>query len=142
MSTEYKVANPMVYTLLKENAKHMKQYPTEAESVVWELVRRKQLGVVFKRQYIIDEYIVDFVCLDKHIVIEIDGGYHLTEEQQERDKNRDERLVALGYKVLRFRNSEVLGAPDIVLDDIKQEIGNVTPHDFSKNSSKGDIASL
>ncbi len=142
MSTEYKVANPMVYTLLKENAKHMKQYPTEAESVVWELVRRKQLGVVFKRQYIIDEYIVDFVCLDKHIVIEIDGGYHLTEEQQERDKNRDERLVALGYKVLRFSNSEVLGAPDIVLDDIKQEIGNVTPHDFSKNLSKGDIASL
>lgn len=142
MSTEYKVANPMVYTLLKENAKHMKQYPTEAESVVWELVRRKQLGVVFKRQYIIDEYIVDFVCLDKHIVIEIDGGYHLTEEQQERDKNRDERLVALGYKVLRFSNSEVLGAPDIVLDDIKQEIGNVTPHDFSKNSLKGDIVSL
>lgn len=142
MSTEYKVANPMVYTLLKENAKHMKQYPTEAESVVWELVRRKQLGVVFKRQYIIDEYIVDFVCLDKHIVIEIDGGYHLTEEQQERDKNRDERLVALGYKVLRFSNSEVLGAPDIVLGDIKQEIGNVTPYDFSKNSSKGDVASL
>ena len=112
----------MTYLLLKENAKHMKQYPTEAESVMWELIRRKQLGVVFKRQYIIDEYIVDFVCLEKRLVIEIDGGYHSMGEQQESDSNRDHRLAVLGYRVLRFSNSEVMVQPDSVVNKIKQAL--------------------
>ena len=112
----------MTYLLLKENAKHMKQYPTEAESVMWELIRRKQLGVVFKRQYIIDEYIVDFVCLEKRLVIEIDGGYHSTGEQQESDASRNNRLAALGYRILRFSNSEVMVQPDNVVERIKREI--------------------
>lgn len=122
MSTIYNVANPMTYLLLKENAKRMKQYPTEAECVMWELIRRKQLGVVFKRQYIIDEYIVDFVCLERRLVIEIDGGYHSTGEQQESDANRDSRLAALGYRVLRFSNGEVMMQPDNVVTKIKQAL--------------------
>lgn len=112
----------MTYLLLKENAKHMKQNPTEAESVMWELIRRKQLGVIFKRQYIIDEYIVDFVCLERRLVIEIDGGYHSTGEQQESDANRDSRLAALGYRVLRFSNGEVMMQPDNVVTKIKQAL--------------------
>ena len=122
MSTIYNVANPTIYLLLKENAKHMKQNPTEAESVMWELIRRKQLGVIFKRQYIIDEYIVDFVCLERRLVIEIDGGYHSTGEQQESDANRDSRLAALGYRVLRFSNGEVMMQPDNVVTKIKQAL--------------------
>ena len=122
MSTIYNVANPMTYLLLKEKAKHMKQNPTEAESVMWELIRRKQLGVIFKRQYIIDEYIVDFVCLERRLVIEIDGGYHSTGEQQESDANRDSRLAALGYRVLRFSNGEVMMQPDNVVTKIKQAL--------------------
>jgi len=127
MSTIYNVANPITYLLLKENAKRMKQYPTEAESVMWELIRRKQLGVVFKRQYIIDEYIVDFVCLEKRLVVEIDGGYHSTGEQQESDANRDRRLAALGYRVLRFSNGEVMVQPGNVVERIKREIDLPTP---------------
>lgn len=105
----------------------MKQYPTEAECVMWELIRRKQLGVVFKRQYIIDEYIVDFVCLEKQLIIEIDGGYHSTGEQQEADANRDSRLAALGYRVLRFSNGEVMLLPDNVVEKIKREIDLPNP---------------
>lgn len=76
MGTVYNVANPMIYPLLREKAKQMKKKPTEAELVMWKLLRRRQLGVVFKRQYIIDEYIVDFVCLEKNLIVEIDGAYH------------------------------------------------------------------
>ncbi len=124
MGTVYNVANPMIYPLLREKAKQMKKKPTEAELVMWELLRRRQLGVVFKRQYIIDEYIVDFVCLEKNLIVEIDGAYHSMGEQQELDKKRENRLVALGYRILRFTNSEVMVAPDSVVARIKQGLLN------------------
>ncbi len=124
MGTVYNVANPMIYPLLREKAKQMKKKPTEAELVMWELLRSRQLGVVFKRQYIIDEYIVDFVCLEKNLIVEIDGAYHSMGEQQELDKKRENRLVALGYRILRFTNSEVMVAPDSVVARIKQGLLN------------------
>ncbi len=124
MGTVYNVANPMIYPLLREKAKQMKKKLTEAELVMWELLRRRQLGVVFKRQYIIDEYIVDFVCLEKNLIVEIDGAYHSMGEQQELDKKRENRLIALGYHILRFTNSEVMVAPDSVVARIKQGLLN------------------
>lgn len=124
MGTMYNVANPMVYPLLREKAKNMKKNPTEAERVMWELVRRRQLGVVFKRQYIIDEYIVDFVCLEKRLIVEVDGAYHSAGEQKELDKKREDRLIALGYHILRFSNSEVMVVPDKVVEKIKQDLPN------------------
>ena len=60
---KYNTANPMMYSILRENAVKNKRNPTEAESVMWEMLRKKQLGVIFRRQYIIGEFIVDFVCL-------------------------------------------------------------------------------
>ncbi len=122
MGTIYNVANPMVYPLLREKAKGMKKNPTEAERVMWELLRRKQLGVAFKRQYIIDEYIVDFVCLEKSLIVEVDGAYHSTSEQKELDRNRENRLTALGYRFVRFTNDEVMVCPDGVILKIKQAL--------------------
>ncbi len=80
------------------------------------------MGVIFKRQYIIDEYIVDFVCLDKKLIVEIDGGYHSTGEQQEFDINREYRLTTLGFHILRFSNGEVMVSPDSVTNKIKQSL--------------------
>ena len=123
-STVFNVANPMIYNLLKENAKHNRQYATEAEHVLWELLRKKQLGVVFKRQYIIDEYIVDFVCLSQKLIIEVNGEYHSMKEQQEQDKMREQRLRNMGYCILRFTNSEVMVSPNSVVDTIKQSLAS------------------
>ena len=80
--TAYKTASPDIYKLLEGLAKKNRQYPTEAEKAMWELLKGNNLGVSFRRQHIIGDYIVDFVCLQKDLIIEIDGGYHAQKEQK------------------------------------------------------------
>ena len=79
------------------------------------------MGLKFKRQKPIGRYIVDFVCLEHFRVIELDGGQHM--EQAGRDRERDEYLVARGYRVLRFWNHQVLGQMEAVLERIRLEVG-------------------
>ena len=86
------------------------------------MLRRKQVGALFRRQYIIDQYIVDFVCLREKLIIEIDGAYHFTDEQQKEDFVREQRLSALGFRILRFRNEEVFFAPNQVVEKIKETL--------------------
>ena len=76
---------------------------------MWEHLRAKQLAVKFNRQHIIGDYIVDFVCIEKKLVIEVDGGYHSEYEQTEKDEFRTERLNIMGFSVMRFSNEEVIG---------------------------------
>jgi very-short-patch-repair endonuclease len=92
---------------------------TEVEKKIWYRVRNKQLGVKFRRQQPIGNYIVDFVCFDKKVIIEIDGGEHFGSR---RDRIRDEWFQEQGYKVLRFWNNEVLRNIDGVLQAIIEEI--------------------
>jgi leucyl-tRNA synthetase len=91
-----------------ENAKAMKKSPTQAECVLWEMLRNKKMGCKFRRQHLIDKFIVDFICLEKKIVVEVDGGYHETAEQQEYDQQRTMILNARGFRVLRITNEAVL----------------------------------
>ena len=104
----YNTASPDRYVLLKEFAHKNKQFATEAESLLWEHIRAKRLAVKFNRQHIIGDYIVDFVCIEKKLVIEVDGGYHSEYEQIEKDEFRTERLKELGFSVIRFTNEEVI----------------------------------
>lgn len=115
----YQTANPLTYSLLKSYQSQMKKEPTEAEKVMWQMLRGKQLGDKFRRQHIIGNYIADFVCLEKKLVIEIDGGYHSTPEQQAYDEERTRYLQTQGYKVLRFTNEAVVATPETVLNQIK-----------------------
>ena len=80
------------------------------------------MGEHFRRQHVILDYIPDFVCLSKQLIIEIDGGYHLEGEQPQRDEERTEELMRQGFRVLRFTNDEVIGDIDSVLDKISKEI--------------------
>ena len=105
----YKTADPALYEQLKEKAEEMRKNPTEAESAMWEMLRGKNLDAKFRRQHIIGDYIVDFVCLDKQLVVELDGGYHNDSEQKELDRQRTKSLQSKGFSVLRFTNEEVLG---------------------------------
>ena len=82
---------------------------------MWECLRNKKLDFKFRRQHVIDEFIVDFVCLEKNLIIEIDGGYHNTIEQKEADELRTKILSEIGFKVIRFRNQQVIGDIDSVL---------------------------
>lgn len=102
--------------LLLDRAKEMRNNPTEAESVLWECLKSKKLGYKFRRQHLIDDFIADFVCLSKKLIIEVDGKIH--ENKVEKDENRTSILNELGYKVIRFTNEEVIGSIDEVLNTI------------------------
>lgn len=119
---DYQTADPCLYERLKRYARENRNRSTEAEEILWELLRAKQLGVPFKRQHIIGDYIADFVCLPTKLIVEIDGGYHQLPEQQMSDEQRTEWLQRRGYKVLRFINEEIIADTNNVLEKIKQNI--------------------
>ena len=112
-------ADSTQYSILKENAQGNRKNPTEAESILWAMLKGNNLGLHFRRQHIILDYIVDFICLEKGLVIELDGGYHNNLEQAEYDKQRTTHLQKLGYTELRFTNEELLTNPDAVIAQIK-----------------------
>ncbi len=106
--------------LLLERAKEMRANPTPAESALWQSLKGKKLDSKFRQQHLIEDYIVDFVCLSKQLVVEVDGKIH--ESQVEEDAKRAEILENNGYKVIRFINEEVLGDIDAVLEKISKEL--------------------
>jgi very-short-patch-repair endonuclease len=93
---------------------------TDAEKRIWSKLRSRQLnGHKFVRQEPLGRYVCDFVCLEKKVVVEVDGGQHL---ESSRDKARDEFMQNLGYRVLRFWNNDVLSNVDGVLQVIETEL--------------------
>ena len=90
------------------NAKDNRKNMTPAESVLWESLRGKRLGVRFRRQHPVYDYIPDFVCLEKRLIVEVDGGYHFIGDQQVSDEGRTQYLNQFGFEVIRFTNEEVL----------------------------------
>ena len=108
--------------LLLERAKEMRNNPTEAEKILWLNLKSKALDFKFRQQHLIADFIVDFVCLPKKLVIEVDGEIH--DSQQEADAERTKVLNERGFKVIRFNNKEVLNNVDSVLNIIKHELLN------------------
>ena len=84
----YKFAYPDRISILKDNARKNRIGQTDAEKVLWEYLRRNALGVRFRRQFIIGDFIADFACIEKKLVVEVDGLYHLTDEQIEYERKR------------------------------------------------------
>ena len=115
-------ARPDLYGPLKQYAREMRRNQTDAESALWNHIKNKQLGVSFLRQYIIDDYIVDFICRETNLIIEVDGEYHDYPEQVNYDNKRSERLIELGYTIIRFTNNEILFNLDTVLNTITKNI--------------------
>ena len=115
---KYSVYTPVQYEL----AKQMRKEHTEAEGVLWDLIRDSKLGVKFRRQHPIDKYIVDFICLQERIIVEADGGYHTTEEQKFYDAERTRVLNDIGFEVIRFTNEEITEHPYKTKDKIKARI--------------------
>jgi very-short-patch-repair endonuclease len=114
------VAKPYLgkFTLeLRARARELRSDPTPAENVLWQALRRHQLGgYKFRRQVAIDQFIVDFCCLGQKLIIELDGKIHLA--QREQDRQRSEKLTTLGFRVLRFSNEQVLEDIEIVKANI------------------------
>lgn len=109
------------WSKLKPYARNMRKEPTFAESVLWERLRRKQIGgFKFRRQHPVGNFIVDFYCSEAHLVIEIDGSIHDMKEQVEYDMNRQQFLEELGIRVIRFSNEDVCKQTNDVIECILQ----------------------
>ncbi|MEY4905382.1 MAG: hypothetical protein RLZZ292_3197, partial [Bacteroidota bacterium] len=115
----WQTANPMLYELLKNFADENKKNQTIPEIALWNALRNKALeGYKFRRQHIVDQYIADFICLEERLIVEVDGSIHQLPENQISDAERTERLNALGFKVIRFTNEEVIADTQGVLSKI------------------------
>lgn len=119
----WKTADPVLYNALKDYAKQMRNKPTEAEKLMWNVLSNKQLdGYKFRRQHIIGQFIADFICLKKNLIIEVDGLHHQLPENKTSDEQRTKWLNSEGYRVIRFKNKEVLTNLDHVLDKIREAL--------------------
>ena len=135
--------NPDWYPLLKEHARRMRNNPTEAEDFLWRQLKGKGLNTSFKRQCVILDYIADFYSPSANLIIEVDGGYHQTDEQQTLDEIREEKLKKQGYRILRFTNEQVLFDIDRVLTKNKDMIENEKiPSHLGEGRGEGQILLL
>ena len=108
----------------RECAKALRRNPTEAERTLWKHLRMRQLdGCKFRRQQPLGQYIVDFVCLEKRMVVELDGGQHT--EQADSDAERTTWLEAQGFRVMRFWNHDVLNNIEAVKEVIRGALSRV-----------------
>ena len=102
-------------------AKTMRHTATDAEHLMWQLLRAKRfMNLKFRRQHVIQPYIVDFYCHEIGLVIELDGSQHGTDDRKEYDAERTKFLEALGLTVVRYWNYDVLGRTDVVLESLWQ----------------------
>jgi very-short-patch-repair endonuclease len=104
-------------------ARALRKRMTEAEQLLWVNLRNRGLGSFkFRRQHPVGPFIVDFICLEKNVVIEVDGGQH--DENKELDVQRSAYLNKMGYRVFRFWNNEVMQETEAVLDAIFAILAN------------------
>lgn len=110
---------------MTDNAKSLRQSQTDAEALLWRHLRNAQLGVKLRRQHRMAGYILDFVCLERSLIIELDGSQHF--DQTAYDERRTESLEALGFRVLRFWNNDVFQRTDDVLESIAAALNEPLP---------------
>ena len=110
---------------------------TDAEKALWRVLRGRQvMGLKFRRQYPFGDYILDFVCLENKLVIEVDGGQHGGRAQYDEIRTRDLRTV--GFRVLRFWNNEVLQEIDAVKETILKAVEEYSPHPLPNPPLEGE----
>ncbi len=100
--------------------KDLRNNGTSAEATMWSLLKKRQvLGMKFRRQHSVANFILDFYCPEKKLAIELDGAHHYTPEGIEKDKNRDAYLELHGIKTIRFENKRVFEEPSWVIREIE-----------------------
>ena len=121
MDYDWQTSSPDRYDILKGFARENRKGMTDAEQWMWEHLRTIP-EIRFRRQHPIGDYIVDFVCLNLNLIIEIDGAYHNEPQQQAEDAIRSDYLRDHGFIILRFTNEEVLYDTETVIQTINKEI--------------------
>ncbi len=114
-------------------AKNLRQRQNHVERMLWRKLRGNRFhGYKFRRQVPIGIYIVDFLCVEKNLIIELDGDSHYRPGAKEYDEKRDTYLVSRGFRVLRFQNHVLRGAMDVVLQKIREAL-EISPLPIEKH---------
>ena len=107
---------------MTKRARELREQQTKAESLLWSVLRAKRLcGLKFRRQYPIGPFFADFACVARKVIVELDGGYH--DYQYEDDLWRQRNLENLGWRVMRFPNEDVLEDVEAVAASIAKQLG-------------------
>ena len=126
MVTASRIADRKSRAVNRLRAREMRHAPVSAEKLFWNEVRDRRLGGhKFRRQYLIGPFVVDFVCVEKKLIVELDGVLHA--DRPNYDKERDEFLEAQGYRVMRFRNEELAGDVAATLTVIQYALETPSP---------------
>ena len=117
--------------------RELRQTSTDAESLLWDRLRDRQLlGFKFRRQHQIGKYVADFYCHKASLVIECDGGVHSRAQAWHHDQNREIYMSALGLRTLRFTNEEVLNETERILSEISDYLARRSRAGVQKNKSR------
>lgn len=109
---------------LKTFRKELRNQLTPAEAKLWSYLKAKQLeGRKFRRQHSVGSFILDFYCPDEYLAVELDGQSHVFLSARDYDRKKDEFLMRIGIRVLRFENELVFKNPEYVMNQIKQNFG-------------------
>jgi len=121
-------------------AKGLRKRSTDAEKLLWSDLRAGRCeGMKFRRQHPVGQYIVDFVCLERKLIIELDGGQHALPDEARKDRQRDAWLEKEGYTVVRFWDNEVLMNRNGILDAIRERL-NRPPSPQSPPLKGGEVS--
>jgi very-short-patch-repair endonuclease len=121
-------------------AKGLRKKSTDAEKLLWSRLRAGRCeGMKFRRQHSIGQYIVDFVCLERKLIIKLDGGQHALPDEARKDRQRDAWLEKEGYTVVRFWDNEVLMNRNGILDAIRERLHR-TPSPQSPPLKGGEVS--
>ncbi|HBH19471.1 MAG TPA: hypothetical protein DEB30_01545 [Candidatus Peribacter riflensis] len=105
-------------------ARHLRGSQTPGEQILWQKLRAKRFhGLKFRRQVPVGPFVVDFLCLGKRLIIEVDGDSHFQPGIQQKDRKREDFLREQGFTVLRFKNGFVVEDCDLVLTNIGEKLG-------------------
>jgi 5-methyltetrahydrofolate--homocysteine methyltransferase len=139
---DYWQVKPEEVGIILGYAKEHRKNPTDAEVLLWKNLRNRGVaGAKFVRQKPMGYAIPDFVCIEKRIIIEVDGGYHNTPEMILKDEQRDRVFAAVGYQTLRFRNEDILSNISDVLTEIRDVVANrdSRPYKFPTEELAKDV---
>jgi len=121
-----RMPHAVVSERLRGRAKQLRQMMTHAETLLWRHLKADRIdGLGFRRQVPIRNYVADFVCFSRKLVVELDGGTHDFEERQRADHRRDVFFESEGFRVLRFTNEQVLSKLEGVVATIRQAAASV-----------------
>jgi very-short-patch-repair endonuclease len=133
------LCQPPSAELLKLRARDLRARSTDAESLIWDLLRNRQLGVKFRRQHPFPPYILDFYCVESQICIETDGSQHYTPEGLTQDAVRTAYLESQEVRVIRFTNREVLQETEAVIAKIWDAISPTSPSPSPPEGGEGFV---